>query len=164
MLLTLTLSALLLLAPAARLAKLPPLLVAAPVRPLKLAFKASVKAPAGPVLTTVSAALALPPPAPFKRWLATSTGVGVAAPAARLKAVPMTCTLPLARPNKPRPLVPKPSVARSTVALPLRAPAAPPAAKPMTMALLLLPGARPVMLPTSVTPAPVLPALALSSS
>ena len=46
----------------------------------KLAFKPSVKAPAGAVLLTVSAWL----PAPPTRWLASTTGVGVAPPAARL--------------------------------------------------------------------------------
>jgi len=50
------------------------------------------------------------------------------------------------------------------LAEPLRTPAAPPAAKPMTMALLVSPCARPLMLPLKVTPAVPGPAEAFSAS
>ncbi len=78
-----------LLPPAIRFDTLPPLFVAVPVAPLKLAFSASLKAPAAAVLATVSAWLALPP----TRWLAMTTGVGVLLPTAALKALPVMLTV-----------------------------------------------------------------------
>jgi len=66
--------------PATRLATLPPLWVAPPVAPLKLAFSASEKTPVAAVFCTLSVWLAASPTWRFVNV----TGVGVALPTATL--------------------------------------------------------------------------------
>ena len=136
---------LLLLPPAASALITPPLLVAAPALLPKLARRSSLNRPAATVLATVRLALSEPP----TRWLATTTGLGVALPTAVLKPVPLTLTVAVPWPSTPRPEVPVPLLARLSTTLPLLAPAVAPV-RPTVMACELPPAARLPMLPLAL--------------